>query len=111
MRINYIFNSKGQSIIEYALILGIVVIALSAMQVYVKRGIQAGIKIAADEMGAQEYAETDPDKGTQVSYSVNSQAQDTQRIRLFEGGSQRKDIDKIAGSSGGIEYISTTDVE
>ncbi|GAH88314.1 unnamed protein product, partial [marine sediment metagenome] len=37
-------KTKAQATFEYAIILAIVVTALTAMQVYFKRGIQAGIK-------------------------------------------------------------------
>lgn len=55
---------KGQSTIEYAIIIGLVVAGLTTMQVYIKRGIQAGIRVAADELGSQEDAEIDPQEGT-----------------------------------------------
>lgn len=104
------FNSKfrkGQSIVEYTVIIGLVVAALTTMQVYVRRGIQAGIKIAADELGPQEDAgETDPQKGTKSASEINTKTTSAQRIRLFKGGSQRTDIDKTTTSSGEAKYTS-----
>lgn len=47
-------KAKAQSIIEYALLLGIIGLALGAMQLYFKRGIQAAIKVSADQLGSQE---------------------------------------------------------
>ena len=44
---------KAQSTLEYALIISVVVGALLAMQVYVKRGIQGRLKKAADDLGDQ----------------------------------------------------------
>ena len=44
---------KGQSTAEYAIVIGLVIAAAVAMQVYVKRGIQAKVK------GASDYADTD----------------------------------------------------
>lgn len=38
---------------EYTIILSIVVAALIAMQVYMKRGVQSAIKAAADQLGTQ----------------------------------------------------------
>lgn len=109
-----IFNNKAQSIMEYAIIMGLVVAALTTMQVYIKRGIQAGIKVAADEIGRQQDAEEiDPLKGTKMDSIIrrvtSGAAEDikgtiegeekvvlpqgaTQRIRLSEDGSQRTDI-------------------
>ncbi len=46
-------KTKAQATFEYAIILAIVAGALTAMQVYFKRGIQAGIKICSDELGEQ----------------------------------------------------------
>ena len=45
---------SGQVTFEYAIIIGIVITALTLMQVYIRRGIQAGIQVAADEIGLQE---------------------------------------------------------
>ena len=42
--------ARGQTIVEYAVCLGVVLAALAAMQVFSKRWIQAGLKVAADEM-------------------------------------------------------------
>ena len=107
MSINHIFNNKGQNIIEYALILGVVVLALSAMQTYIKRGIQAGIKVAADELGQQEDAEeTDPLKGTMADAKIRNQTGSREDIELFAGGSQRVDIDKASTNTGQAEYWS-----
>ena len=45
-------ENKAELIIEYALVMGIVVGALLAMQTYMKRGIQGVIKTTADELAA-----------------------------------------------------------
>jgi len=41
-------RNKGQSIAEYAVLLSLVIAAVVAMQVYVKRGIQAKVKTGTD---------------------------------------------------------------
>lgn len=46
-------KNKGQNFIEYSLILGIVLVALFAMQAYFKRGIQSVIRIVANDYGPQ----------------------------------------------------------
>lgn len=43
------FNRKGQSITDYAIVLGVVTVVLMSMSTYMKRGIQARIKDSADE--------------------------------------------------------------
>ncbi|MDP3723322.1 MAG: hypothetical protein Q8R91_07490 [Candidatus Omnitrophota bacterium] len=42
-------RSTGQSTAEYAIVLGVVLAALVAMQVYVKRGAQVKLKLGVDE--------------------------------------------------------------
>lgn len=46
-------HKKGQSTLEYAVIMAVVVAALIAMQVYVKRGLQGRMKQASDDIGEQ----------------------------------------------------------
>ena len=48
---------RGQSILEYTLIVAIVSAALITMQLYFKRGVQSAIKTAADQMGPQQAGE------------------------------------------------------
>lgn len=44
---------KAQSTLEYALLIGVVVGALLAMQTYLKRSIQGRMQIIGDQMGDQ----------------------------------------------------------
>jgi hypothetical protein len=44
---------KGQSTLEYALIIAVVVGALLAMQVYFKRGVQGKLRESTDDIGNQ----------------------------------------------------------
>jgi len=45
------FRKKGQSLLEYALLLGVILVAIMIMQVFVKRGFQGRLKESADSMG------------------------------------------------------------
>lgn len=45
--------SHGQSTIEYAVLMAIIVAALVAMQIYVKRGFSGRLRAAADSVGEQ----------------------------------------------------------
>ncbi|MFC1657765.1 hypothetical protein ACFL1D_00050 [Candidatus Omnitrophota bacterium] len=47
------FNRKGQSTLEYALIIAVVVAGLLLMQHYVRRGFAGRLKSASDDMGDQ----------------------------------------------------------
>jgi len=44
-------NNKGQSILEYAILLGVILVAILVMQIFIKRGYQGGLKDAAEKMG------------------------------------------------------------
>lgn len=46
-------NRKGQSTLEYALIIAVVVAGLLLMQHYVRRGYAGRLKSASDDMGEQ----------------------------------------------------------
>lgn len=64
---------KGQSTLEYALVIGVVVGALLLMQYFVKRGYSGNLKRAADDIGEQ----YDP-----TTYSANfnvNQSSDTRQ--------------------------------
>lgn len=49
----YFRKRKGQSLLEYALILAAIVVAIVFMQTYVRRGLQGRLKGAADDIGEQ----------------------------------------------------------
>jgi Flp pilus assembly pilin Flp len=52
----FIVNTIGKrahNIVEYSLVIGVVTVALMAMNTYFKRGIQGIIKVVADDMGDQ----------------------------------------------------------
>ncbi|MDD4938683.1 MAG: hypothetical protein PHE18_01555 [Candidatus Omnitrophica bacterium] len=44
---------RGQSIIEYALLIGIVAAAFLAMQLYMQRSVQANFKLIEDQVNAE----------------------------------------------------------
>ena len=50
---NYINRKKGQSTLEYAVLIIIIIGALLSIQVYIKRGIQGRLKSATDDIGDQ----------------------------------------------------------
>jgi len=47
------FNRKGQSTLEYALIIAVIVAGLLLMQHYVRRGYAGRLRSASDDMGEQ----------------------------------------------------------
>ncbi len=46
-------HKKGQSTLEYAIIVAVVVAALFAIQIYMKRGVQGKLRQSTDDIGAQ----------------------------------------------------------
>jgi len=46
-------NKKGQSILEYAMLVGVLVAVIVAIQIYVKRAVQGKLKSSADQIGEQ----------------------------------------------------------
>lgn len=46
-------RTKGQSTLEYSILIAIVVAALLAMQIYMKRGMEGRLKSTTDDIGEQ----------------------------------------------------------
>jgi Tfp pilus assembly protein PilE len=46
-------TKRGQSMLEYAILIVIVIAALITLQAYIKRGIQGRLKSASDDIGEQ----------------------------------------------------------
>lgn len=44
-------NRKGQSTLEYAILIIIIIAALLSLQTYIKRGVQGRLKSATDDIG------------------------------------------------------------
>ncbi len=51
--ITYLNGRKGQSTLEYAVLIIIIIAALIAIQTYIKRGVQGRLKSASDDIGDQ----------------------------------------------------------
>jgi len=61
-------RSKGQSTLEYAILLGFVVAALIAMGVYMKRGAEGRLRESTDQIGAQYDARNTESEYTTVTH-------------------------------------------
>ena len=46
-------GKRGQSTLEYAVLIVVIIAALIAMQVYLKRGIQGRVRESSDQIGEQ----------------------------------------------------------
>ena len=51
--LQFLNQKRGQSTLEYAVLIVVIIGALLTIQVYIKRGIQGRLKSAADDIGDQ----------------------------------------------------------
>src|ERR1039457_2040647 len=51
--LQYLNQKRGQSTLEYAVLIVVIIGALLTIQVYLKRGVQGRLKSAADDIGDQ----------------------------------------------------------
>lgn len=63
-------GKRAQALLEYLIILGIAIGALSAMQMYFQRGIKSAVRVVADEIGSQEAAAEVREQDQSVSTST-----------------------------------------
>ena len=80
------FTRRGQSILEYTIIVGIVTVVLFYMGTGIKRGVQSLVKVTADQVGNQQNSDqdfNDVQQGYMVaSNSVTEQSQNKQTTEL-----------------------------
>jgi hypothetical protein len=97
------FNKKGQNTAEYAILIALVVAAAVAMQTYVKRGMQGGIKFGVDKLKKADgrTGQYEP-YYLESSYDVTQSAyKDTEETK--EGG----EVIRIFGAGKGKEHVTT----
>lgn len=70
-------NNKGQSTLEYAILIIIIIGALLTIQVYIKRGLQGRWKQATDDIGDQ-YTQAD---GANYFRQVNKTSNTTETVQ------------------------------
>lgn len=102
---------KAQSIAEYAILIGVIFAALAGMQVYSRRGINAAIKVAADDVGNQDDAIGDLNLGDSKDNSdTKSLNSNSSKITVNNDGSQDWSTDSISTTwSGGGSSVSIKD--
>ena len=100
-----LYNRKGQSTGEYALVFAIILGAIVAMQTYVKRGIQGRVKSGTDYMARvtgeiEGYGDTTLDGGSLITQydpyyyeSVYDTARDSEVSDLYADGAVTVDVD------------------
>ncbi len=77
-------GNKGQTVVEYIVLIGIVTVALFYMGPLFKRGVQSLVKVTSDQIGGQQNAEQDfkdaNDPGATGGYLVGSNTGVTGRV-------------------------------
>ena len=94
---------RGQSVLEYTIIIGIVTVVLYYMGTGIKRGVQSMVKVTADQVGNQQNAEQDFNDAQQgYMQSSNSMAQESRNKQVTESG--------YIPQSGSAVYLTNTAV-
>ncbi len=69
-------NRRGQSTLEYAVLIVVIIAALVAMQVYLKRGIQGRMRESSDQIGDQFSPGYTTSNLTTTTYSQSTERSD-----------------------------------
>jgi hypothetical protein len=75
---------QAQSMLEYILLVGMIVVALTAMTQAIKRGTQSIVKTAADELSYQQNADQTFSNTTGYLNSQNSTVQEDNQKQIVE---------------------------
>lgn len=93
-------NKKGQSTAEYAVLIGLVIAAMLAMQTYVKRGVQGKMKSVSDDftsqIGAQRQFEPD-----YLSSQSTQESSDYEKSTMDTGGTVTREVEKKTKQAAG----------
>jgi uncharacterized protein (UPF0333 family) len=87
-------NNKGQTTLEYIILIVIIIAALLTIQGYLKRGIQGRLRSSADDIGEQyESTATNHTRTTRVASVTNER---TTQAGEFTGfiGQENKTVDE-----------------
>jgi len=78
---------RGQTILEYTIIVGIVTVVLFYMGTGIKRGVQSLVKVTADQVGNQQNSDQDfNDTRQSFMEGSNSVTQDSKNKQTTESG-------------------------
>lgn len=97
------YSKRGQSTLEYALIVAVIIAGLLMMQHYVKRGYSGKLKSAADDMGEQ----FDP-AAYSANFTVRSLSQANQTVKAGTTTSTYVDLGGTDIGYGRIQEKKTT---
>jgi Flp pilus assembly pilin Flp len=94
-------NTHGQTFIEYTLMVGALVAVMIAMTPMMRRGIQAMVKVTADQIGTQQGSEQIGGRfGRMMNSTTYSQAQGDTEVGERLGATSKKFLtDKTSSQS------------
>lgn len=81
---------EGQSVLEYAIVIGAVVIALLVMQAYVRRGLQGKLKVIADDLG-QQYNPYNTTSDMSITFESDTQTQTFTNVTTDDTGREKRE--------------------
>ena len=86
-----LIKKRGQSTLEYAILVVVVIMALVAIQAYLKRGIQGRMRDSADQIGDQFSPEFTEYNYTTKSHTKTNETQDawTTTAKYLDSSSER----------------------
>jgi len=92
-------KNRGQTTAEYAVLLGLVIAAVMAMQIYVKRGLQGKVKLETDKLGTQ----YEPDY---LSSTFTSNRDTTEAENIQAGGGVQRTLSRDEATRTGTQTYS-----
>lgn len=95
---------RGQSTLEYVILIGFVVAALIAMGIYMKRGFQGRLRESTDQIGQQYSAEN-----TESEYTTTTSLVQTENMAA--GGTTTTNISKNEQRRTGYEKVADFSTE
>ncbi len=100
---------SGQSVIEYVLVIGVVIMVLMGMSNYMRRGIEGVVKDMSDQIGNQnESAEVDPLKGVKIESSSNITSTSSGKTTIISsaGGGRQTVFNYSTNNTGDATFVS-----
>ncbi len=95
---------RGQSTLEYVILIGFVVAALIAMGIYMKRGVQGKLRESTDQIGEQYSAQNTTSEYTTVTNMQQNEV-------VAAGGASTTSISKNQQTKTGRETVGALDTE
>jgi hypothetical protein len=95
-------NKKAQSTSEYAIVIALVIGAVVAMQVYVKRGLNGGLKYVTDKLKAQSSDVVKDSTGQYEPYYTQQHSTiDRKNVESYEEFKASGEVARSMGQKGG----------